>query len=169
MQMTLEKASRTDLMRAFNQLSTQKIIEVGYPGISILRRGYGTEKVEKVLEVLIVDLSLAFDAELGDQAEELAVEISTRWGSLTLEDVYVCFGDVKKGKHFGKLTQNKVLNALEKQHNNRINASDDYNYNRHLAQKERPGERNNTAERMLNIAAKTRYLHEKAKGESEEI
>lgn len=164
MQMFLEKASKTDLMRTFNALSIEKIISDGYPSLGALNRTYGVDKTEKVLTVLVLDLTTAFEGELVKQAEELAFEISTQHRNLCLEDIYLVFKQLKSTPIYGKLTQNKVLVALNNHFDDKINKADRISYEKHLATKQPFGERTN---KMSEIAkhkeAFNQYINQKLK------
>ncbi|MDT8412682.1 MAG: hypothetical protein RQ875_09490 [Vicingaceae bacterium] len=127
------KASKTELMRQFNGISLPAILEGDYPTVGKLSKMYGVEKLEKVIKVLVLDLSTAFEGELSKVADELAVEISTTHYNLTLEDVYLVFKQLKATPVYGKLTQNKVLAAINKHWEERIAAAEHINYNKHLA------------------------------------
>lgn len=149
MQMFLEKASKTDLMRTFNTLTIDRVINDNYPTLGMLNRSCGADKVEKVLTVLVLDLTTAFEGELNKQAQELAVEIATVHRNLCLEDVYLVFRQLKSTPIYGKLTQNKVLAALNKHFEEKINEVDKISYEKHLSTKQPYGERNN---KMTEIA-----------------
>ena len=135
MQMMLEKASKTDLVRQFNNITLPAILEGNYPVIGGLKREHGLEKVEKVVKIMILDLSTAFGDELNAVADELAIEISSLHYNLTLEDIYLVFKQLKATPIYGKMTQNKLLVALDKYWNERMDAAANINYRKHLEKK----------------------------------
>lgn len=144
MQMLLEKASKTDLVRQFNSITLPAILEGSYPVIGGLKREHGLEKVEKVVKIMVLDLSTAFGDELNAVADELAIEIASLHYNLTLEDLYLVFKQLKATPIYGKMTQNKVLVAIDKHWNERMEAAENINYIKHLEKKQDFGKRSST-------------------------
>ncbi len=132
MLMSLEGTSKIELIRKFSNLSLEKIITNEYPAIGTLKKTYGADKTEKVIMVLLADLSASFSDELSkEQIEELAVEISSsHLVNLSLEDVFMVCRNIKTSKNFGKLNVNKVLNAFETHFNKRSEAFYQHNLNK---------------------------------------
>lgn len=143
MQMLLEKASKFELMRSFNTISLPQIIEGNYPCIAALESKYGLEKIEKALRILTLDLEATFADDNKLQVEELVVELTTSYRSLSLEDVYLVFKELKTKPIYGKLNNNKVLKEFKEYWDNRLVAYADYNYQKHLITKQDYGERTN--------------------------
>jgi hypothetical protein len=135
--MILEGASKTSLIRAFSKLTLHQIIESKYPSIARVTKLNGIEKVEKVVALLLFDLSASFSGELNkDSVEELTIEISSsHLKTLSFEDLYLAFRDLKKAKNFGKLNVNKVLKALDDHQEKRSDTAYEINYNKHLSEK----------------------------------
>lgn len=143
MQMLLEKASKLELMRSFNTISLLQIIEGNYPCIAVLEHKYGLEKTEKALKILTLDLTAAFADDCKLMVDELVVELSTSYRNLSLEDVYFVFKELKAKPIYGKLNNNKVLKEFKEYWDKRLDAADEYNYNKHLSTKQPFGERTN--------------------------
>lgn len=137
MQMILEKASKTDLIRNFSNLTLDKIVQNKYPAVGQLKREYGAEKVEKCVAIIVLDLSASFNGELSqEEAFEVAAEVSSSLlGNLSLEDVYFVCRQIKTSDNYGKLNVNKVLKTLKKHLNERSNKVATANYNDHLSRK----------------------------------
>ncbi len=78
MQMILDKASKPDMIRVFGKLTLDHIVREKYPSVGILSRSFGLEKTEKVMGIILHDLSSSFDGALGqDQVQEICAEISS--------------------------------------------------------------------------------------------
>ena len=137
MQMILGKASKTEMIRSFSNLSVNKILDNNYPSLSKLKREHGIEKTEKAIAVVVADLGQSFEGALNPEAiEEICVEISSSFlSNMSLEDVYLCCRDIKLSNTYGKLTINKVMNHLNKHMDERCNTAERKNYNNHLASK----------------------------------
>ena len=145
MQMMLEKASKADLIRQFNTINLPAILEGNYPLIAGLKRQHGLAKVEKIVKIMVLDLSTAFGEELNTVADELAVEIASLHYNLTLEDIFLVFKQLKTTPIYGKINQNKVLTALNDYWEERMEKVEKINLNKHLQNKQPFGERNNKA------------------------
>lgn len=134
MQMTLEQASKTDLIRQFSKLSVKNIVENAYPTLFELKKTYGEDKTEKVTAIVFKDLSESFGGELTDlQIVELAIETSSSdFQHMSLEDIYYVCRSIKKEKHFGKLNVNKLMTELNKHADERFEAVMEYNRNKDI-------------------------------------
>ena len=135
MQMILDKASKTDLIKAFGGLTMEVIIKAKCPSVGRLMRNQEPEKVETAIAILVQDLSRSFEGELNrDDAEEVAAEVaSSSLRSLSLEDIYYALRQVKKKKQHGKLNVNKVLVELELHFEKRTEKAGEISYNNHLS------------------------------------
>ena len=162
MEMILGKASKMDLIRSFNTLTLKKTVSGIYPTISHLKRQKGAEQTEKVLQIMIADLSASFGGALEeDDIEEIAISITTGiLKNMTLEDVFIVSRDIKKSPSFGKMNLNKVMVALEDHLNKRIQLIADINHNEHLSTKF-SADRNADKEKEKHREAKLWYINEK--------
>lgn len=135
--MTLEKASKTDIIRTFGKLSMKQILTSDYPTVGQLKRYYPIEKVEQVMSIIFLDLSASFEGALNqDECAEISIEVSSSiLTNLSIEDLYFTCRKIKSSKVFGKLTINKVLCALNDHFEERINEAGKHSYNEHLSQK----------------------------------
>ncbi|GEM_PF-5072947 len=151
MLMTLEGASKLDLIRQFSNLTLAKIVENQYPNIAQLGKTYTLAKTESIIQVLLLDLSSSFGDELTiEQVEELSVELTSNLlVNLSLEDVYLVCRQIKATKNFGKLNVNKILNAFEEHFNSRISAF--YNYNLNQEPKKELGGRINAPQNFKQL------------------
>jgi len=166
MQMTLDKASKTDLIRRFNKLTTRSIIENQYPSIAKLSRAYGNEKVEKVTEIMLQDLNASFKGELSpDNVKEITVEINSGMNrNLSLEDIYHALRKIKTTQHSRKLSVATVMSYITKQLEERQTEGAKISLNQHLANKHL-GRGDLTAmekEKKLHRQAQEFYLMQKA-------
>lgn len=161
MQLSLEKASKFDMIRVFSNLTLSTIVENKYPTVGSLLRNYGTEKVEKVVSIMLNDLSESFKGVLNTtDVEELTVEItSSIYRNLSLEDIYLVCRNVKKSKLHGKLDQNKFLNALDNHLNERTDKIAQKSLNTHLSTKETVGKRSSETNLKSMREAKNWYLN----------
>lgn len=135
--MTLDKASKHDLIRTFSGLTMNKIIDKQYPSIAQLKRYYHPEKVEKVTAIILSDLSGTFNGALDDDSvKEISVEITaTMLANLSLEDVFVVCRNIKFSKVFGKLDTNKTLTAMKNYMDEKTEAIGMRSHSDHLAKK----------------------------------
>jgi len=129
MQMTLEKASKLDLIRHFSNLTMDKLVKKSYTSIGSLKKAYSLEQIEKVIKILLNDLSASFGGSLNtDQIEELAVELTSNiLINLSLEDVYFTCRQIKISKNYHKLNVNIVLMAFEEHLSKRSEAYYEWN------------------------------------------
>jgi len=105
-----------------------------FPAIGALVRKQGQSKVEKVLAVMLVETSAYFDEPLGkEKAYDIAAELTGKYAALRLEDVWVCLNDLKISEIYGKLTSNKILSAMKKYTDRRLDAAASQSLNEHLA------------------------------------
>lgn len=137
MQMTLEKVSKVAIIRKFSGLTLNNIFENKYPSLVTLKKQYSLEKLEKVMSILLHDLSLSFNGELTkEDVEEVCAEInSSSLKNLTLEDIYLVCRNIKLSNNYGKLNVNKIMTELIKHQDNRFKAAEHYSYNKHLENK----------------------------------
>lgn len=138
MQMTLDQKSKIDLIKSFNSLTPDLIVQNKYPSISALARKYSVDKVETVTAIMLHDLSSSFNGELTeDEVNELNAELhsSIHLKNLSLEDVYYCFRQLKTKQHNRKLSVSSVLNAMNQQFEKRTQTAAKINYNAHLSHK----------------------------------
>lgn len=135
--MTLGGHSKIEMIRTFGKLSLMKIIELDYPSVGDLKRSHGVETTEKVIAILMFDLSAAFDGVLDkDEVAEICAEVtSSILGNLTLEDIFLVCRKIKTSKQFGKLSINKVLSALNDHFEKRLDTAERYSQNQALAHK----------------------------------
>ena len=115
MQLISDGADKAGILKALSSLVVADILGAGYPTIAALRKPeiHGPQRVHGVLASLIVDASGYFEQAIDKEtAIELAIEIGAEFYYLTLEDVFVCLQKLKREKVYGKLTANKVLNAM---------------------------------------------------------
>ena len=150
MQMTLEKASKVQMIRAFSKLSLPSLLKTDYPSVGAITREYGIEQTEKVMAIVLHDLSASFDGALDpDDVEEITAEISSSiLRNISLEGLYLTCRNIKKSDNYGKLNVNKVLKALEKHFNDLSDAVAQDNYNKHLSVKENRNSRRTIKDEM---------------------
>ncbi len=134
MQMILDKASKTDMIRTFSQLTLDHIVQEKYPSVGMLSRAYDLEKTEKIISIILHDLSSSFDGILDkNQIKEICAEISSSiLCNLSLEDVYLVCRTIKLSDHYGKLNINKVMKALNQHMDNKSTMTYEYYLNEHL-------------------------------------
>lgn len=137
MQMTLEKASKVEMIRAFGGLSLSKIVENKYPSVGALKKDHGLEEVEKVMSIIFQDLSESFEGTLSlEDSQEISAEISsTILCNLSLEDIYLTCRKLKMADKIYKLNLNKVMNALKKHLEEKMTETASQSYNNHLSNK----------------------------------
>lgn len=137
MEMISEKASKVDLIRSFNNLTLAKTVSGHYPTISQINKEHGVEKTETLLQIIVSDLSASFNGDLSiEDSKEISATINTGiLKNMTLEDVYLVCQQIKRTPSYGKLTLNKVMVALDKHIDERLNLIAEKNRNNHLAQK----------------------------------
>lgn len=135
--MTLEKASKTDIIRTFGKLSMKQILTSDYPTVGQLKRYYPVEKVEQVISIIFLDLSASFEGALNqDECAEISIEVSSSiLSNLSIEDLYYTCRKIKTSKVFGKLSVNKVLSAINEHFENRCTKAGEMSYNESLAHK----------------------------------
>ncbi len=150
MQMILDKASKIEMIRVFSKLTLDRIVQEKYPSIGTLSRTFGLEKTEKMMGIILHDLSSSFDGVLDkSQVQEICAEISSSvLRNLSLEDVYLVCRNIKLSDHYGKLNINKVLKTLNKHMDDRSNIAYEYNLNHHLSTKFVDDNRKNTMKVM---------------------
>jgi uncharacterized protein YnzC (UPF0291/DUF896 family) len=137
MQMVLDKGSNRQIVRTFGKASMTDVIRSKLPTLGRLIENYGAEKTENVIAVLLKEASGYFgDAMPDGQALEVATEITVRYKWLKMEDVFVAMNELKEQNIYGKLTPNKILNAINKYSENRLNYAAELSLNAHLSQKE---------------------------------
>jgi hypothetical protein len=120
MQMILEKKSKIEMIRSFAKMDLYKVAQNNFPSLNQLSKIYGSEKMEKIVCVLVADLNVSFDGELlKEQVEEISIEIMSGISSnMPLELVFVTLQEMKYADTgFGKLTINKVLRAVRTKFN----------------------------------------------------
>lgn len=163
MQMTLEKASKVDLIRAFGNLSVEQIVKDQYPSVGSLSRIHSPEKVEQVMAIMLADLSASFDGALtGEAIQEICAEINSGLlRNLSLEDVYYTCRTIKFSDQYGKLNLNKVLRSLQNQMDARTDFIAQKNLNEHLANKDSAAGRESYTQKENNrLKAKHRRAKE---------
>ncbi len=172
MQMILDNASKTDMIRVFSKLTLDHIIQEKYPSVGTLSRSFGLEKTEKVMGIIFHDLSSSFDGELRqDQVQEICAEISSSFlRNLSLEDVYLFCRTIKLSDQYGKLNINKVLKTLNKHMDDRSNAAYEYNLNQHLSTKFVDNNRKSNKEVMKAqfYEAKVMYMQEQQNNKNQQ-
>ena len=137
MQLILEGNSNRDLVRSHGNLTMYQAMNGNYRAIGALVGDLGGKKVEKVLAVILTETSAYFDSEMGrDQALDIAAEITGKYNYLRIEDVWVCLNGLKSAEIYGKLTSNKILNAMRSYAETRIEAAGQQSLNQHLARSE---------------------------------
>jgi hypothetical protein len=137
MQLILEGNSNRDLVRSHGTMSMQQAMDGTYPAIGTLVRREGNAKVEKVLAVMVQEASAYFDEQMGkEKAMDIAAELTCRYAGLRLEDVWVCLNQLKGSEIYGKLTSNKVLAAMGKYTDRRLELAAQQSLSEHLARQE---------------------------------
>lgn len=167
--MALEKASKVEMIKAFGNLTLDTIVKNKYPAIGALERYYGVEKTEKVVSIILHDMSSSFKGILNaDDVDELTAEITSGiYRNLSLEDIYLVCRNLKRSKLHGKLDQNKLLNAMDDHLNERIEKIRLTSLNDHLANKEPKAPRSGDSEKEAMREAKNWYLKEKNKSQND--
>lgn len=129
--------SKIEMIRTFGNLSLPQIIEKDFPSIGDLKRKYDLQKTEAAIGILMFDLSAAFEGVLSkDDVEEICAEITSGiLGNLTLEDLFLVCRKIKTSKQFGKLTINKVLAAVNKHWETRLETAERYSTSHNSALK----------------------------------
>ncbi|MBA3901484.1 MAG: hypothetical protein H0X62_14985 [Bacteroidetes bacterium] len=139
LQKILDKASNVEIIRAYGNLTIQQVLDGAFPSLARLKIEKGIEMTEKALAVLLADASKAFDNQFKvDVALELAAEITSTVGHLSLEDCFIALRELKQKDKIYKLTPNNVLVHFKDYSERRIKAALDRSYNNHLANKENP-------------------------------
>ena len=158
MQMILGKASKIELIRQFGKLTPEQIIKRDYPSISKLSRSMPADQLEKIVGILLYDLSSSFNGVLDkEQVQEITVEItSSNLRNLSLEDLYWTCRTIKLSDQFGKLNTNKVLTVLHKHFDQRCELAYRHHLNQHLSTKFHDPSRNNAL-------GQTKQKHHQAK------
>lgn len=137
MQLILEGNSNRDLVRHMGNLTMQQAMNGPYMSIGALVRSKGRQKVEKVVAVMVAETAAYFDEEMGsEKALDIATEITSRYAGIRIEDIWVCLNELKSSEIYGKLTSNKVLSALRKYVERRMDAAAQQSLNDHLARQE---------------------------------
>lgn len=136
MEMLINKANNSDIIKAMAGITIADTAGK-FPSISQLNLLYTPQRVETAITALIVDAGGYFENTLTPtQARDVAVEISTQYYYLSLEDVYLALQRLKSGQIYGKLTPNKLLNAATTYANERLELAAQRSLNAHLAQKD---------------------------------
>jgi hypothetical protein len=168
MQLILEGSSNRELVRTFGTMTLAKAMNAPQPAIGALARTHGRERVEKTLAVMLVETAAYFDAEMGkEQALDIAAEITTTYPFLKMEDAWVVLSELRSAELFGKLTSNKVLSALRKYTDKRLEAAGQQSLNEHLARQETRAEATGSA-RLAEIKHAWELKHFKEKHEKPE-
>ncbi len=137
MQLILEGNSNRDLVRQLGSMTMQQAIDKRVPGIGQMMRREGRAKVEKVVAVMVQETSAYFDEQMGkEQAVDIAAELTGKYAGVKLEDVWVCLNELKSSEIYGKLTSNKVLSAMKKYMDRRLELAAQQSLNEHLARQE---------------------------------
>lgn len=137
MQLILEGNSNRDLVRSHGSMTMVQAMNKHVPGIGKMVRSEGRERVEKVVAVMLQETSSYFDEQMGkEQALDIAAELTTKYAGIKLEDLWVCLNDLKSSEIYGKLTSNKVLSAMKKYMDRRLELAAQQSLNEHLARQE---------------------------------
>ena len=137
MQLILDSSSNRELVKRMGRLTMPDVIRGGFPTLFALKRHYDEEKVEKVLAVVVQETSAYFEKALDDErARDVAAEIMTAYGNMTMEDMFVCFQQMKRQAQFGKLTPNKILKQVNDYVDKRLEEGGRMSLNEHLQRKE---------------------------------
>lgn len=167
MQTILEGASKMELIRHYGQLTPAKIIKGDFPTLGALSRKYGIEKTEKVMAVILHDLSSSFDGDLSKtDVEEICVELtSSHLRNFAMEDVLLVCRQIKQADNYGKLNINKVLKAMNQHFEKRCDAIEEMNNNQHYSQKFTDPTRKSISDKDKEKyhAAKLKYIIEQSK------
>ncbi|TNE29187.1 MAG: hypothetical protein EP346_06915 [Bacteroidetes bacterium] len=107
----LGEATKADIAKEFSSLTLERVAENKYPSLTRIKHDQGVDKPGRALAILIIEASTSFGDEVLDKdtALEVAYEVISNVGMLSLEDCYVCLREMKSEKQFGKLNANKVL------------------------------------------------------------
>ncbi len=137
MQLILEGSSNRDLVRSHGSMTMVQAMNKHVPGIGKMVRSEGRERVEKVVAVMLQETSSYFDEQMGkEQALDIAAELTTKYAGIKLEDLWVCLNELKSSEIYGKLTSNKVLSAMRKYMDRRLELAAQQSLNEHLARQE---------------------------------
>ncbi len=111
LQSLLEKASKKELIRSFNGLTIEKIIESKPTSLGQIQKDYTQDKAEHLTMILVADFALAFKDDLSKyDFEEIVLELNNSLlRNLSLEDVYLCLKELKSVKMYGKVNVNQIL------------------------------------------------------------
>ncbi|MBS2100690.1 hypothetical protein [Carboxylicivirga linearis] len=130
-------ASSRDLIKAFANLTPERVLGGNYKSMALIRKEEGEEKAEQALAILLADTALAFGESLTkEMALYFATEILNAYYWLSLEDCFIVLNRIKRGKLYGKLNLNTFLNAFETYNKERLNMADDLSFSKHLEIKE---------------------------------
>lgn len=137
MQLISEGNSNRELVRVYGNMSMVQAMNAPQQTIGALARSRGSAKVENTLAVLLIETAAYFDQDMGkEQAIDIAVEITTKFNWIKMEDVWVVLSDVRSSETFGKLTSNKLLSALRRYGEQRMLVAAQQSLNEHLARQE---------------------------------
>ena len=137
MQLILDSSSNRELVKRMGRLTMPDVIRGGFPTFFSLKNEFGEERVEKVLAIVVKETSAYFEKEFDtEKARDVAAEIITVYGNLTMEDMFVCFQQIKRQQQFGKLTANKILKQVNDYVDKRLEEGGRISLNEHLARRE---------------------------------
>lgn len=135
--MISSKKSSADIIRTLGRLTVGDVLKARFPAISYLKRLHGTERIETVLTIMVIETSGYFEAAIPEaQARQLAAEIETAYFYLSLEDIYVALQGLKHTGQYGKLTPNKLLHHVAHYTAQRLELSAQRSLDEHLSQKD---------------------------------
>lgn len=136
--MICAKASKFDLIEQYSNLTLSTIVSEKYPSICSLERMHGKESIQKVMSVIIADLSSSFQGDLNmEEIQEVVVEIrSSLTKNITLEGLFLTCSQLKRTTTF-KLKIPTVLKAVNEHLEEQTQAVMSANYNKHLQHKQR--------------------------------
>ena len=132
-----KKTNKFDLIRKFNHLTIDNIIDSNCEAISILKKEYTENHIEQLTGILVMDLNESFKKTLKeDEIEEISIEITNSYlSNLSFEDLFLCFKNIKRTNQYGDLSINKILTSLNDYFETKTSKIEQINYNKHLSTK----------------------------------
>jgi hypothetical protein len=129
------KASKVELLKAYGDLTLEKVCKMQPTSLAQLARASSAEDCMRLTAVIIADLSVFFNGDLlREDIEEIAAEVQfSMLKNLSLEDIYLACMTIKRSKISYKLTANEVLRQLNEHLDKRSTLIAELNHSSHLA------------------------------------